>query len=272
MGEGSEPVAILGPTTSKTVTSKDGTPIAYEQAGTGPALILVDAAGHYRELSSFGGMIGLLAADFTVYHYDRRGRGDSADTQPYAVEREIDDLAALIDEAGGSAFLYGFSSGGLVALHAAASGLTIPRLALLEPPIETNEDRSAQAAFTAELAELLAARGRAAAVDYFLTGIGVPGEIIAGMREDQSWSAMEAVAHTLVYDCMVSEATSFQLLASVRVPTLVLGSEGSGDDLTGMATAVAKTLPKGFHRSLPGGWHGVPDDVLAPVLTEFFKR
>jgi pimeloyl-ACP methyl ester carboxylesterase len=260
------------PTTSKTVTSKDGTQIAYEQAGTGPALVLVDAAGHYRELSSFGGLIGLLAADFTVYHYDRRGRGGSTDTSPYAVEREVDDLAALIDAAGGSAFLYGFSSGGLVALHAAASGLTIPKLALLEPPIANDEDRPARSAFTAELAELVAAGRRGAAVGFFLTGIGVPDEIIAGMRENRSWSAMEAVAHTLVYDCMVSEATSFQLLASVSVPTLVLDSEGSSDNLTGMAATVARAMPNSSHRSLAGAWHGVPDDVLAPVLTEYFKR
>jgi pimeloyl-ACP methyl ester carboxylesterase len=264
-------VTTSDPTTSKAVTSKDGTSIAYEQAGSGPALILVDAAGHYRALSSFGGLIGLLAADFTVYHYDRRGRGDSTDTAPYAVEREVDDVAALIDEAGGSAFLYGFSSGALVALHAAASGLTIPRLALLEPPIETNEDRSAQAAFTAKLAALVTAGRRGAAVEYFLTSIGVPDEIVAEMHESQSWSAMEAVAHTLVYDCIVSEATSFQLLASLSVPTLVLDSEGSSDDLTGMAATVAEAMPNGSHRSLAGEWHGVPDDVLAPVLTEYFK-
>jgi len=264
-------VTTADPTPSTTVTSKDGTSIAYEKAGTGPALILVDAAGRYREFSSFGGLIGLLAADFTVYHYDRRGRGDSTDTAPYAVEREVDDLAALIEEAGGSAFLYGFSSGGLVALHAAASGLTIPKLVLLEPPIET-DDRSAQAALIAELAELVAAGRCGAAVEYFLTSIGVPDEIVAEMRENESWSAMEAVAHTLVYDCMVSEATSLQLLASVSVPTLVLDSEASSDDLTGMAATVAKAMPNSSHRSLVGEWHGVPDDVLAPVLTEYFKH
>jgi pimeloyl-ACP methyl ester carboxylesterase len=260
------------PTISKTVTSKDGTSIAYDQAGTGPALILVDAAGHYRELTSFGGLIGLLAADFTVYHYDRRGRGGSTDTAPYAAEREVEDLAALIDQAGGSAFLYAFSSGGLLALHAAANGLAIPRMALLEPPIDTDEDRSAQAAFTAELAELVAAGRRGAAVEHFLTRIGVPDEIIAEMRGTKSWSAMEAVAHTLVYDSMLSEATFVQLLASVTVPTLVLDSEASSDDLTGMAATVAKAMPNGSHRSLAGQWHGVPDDLLAPVLTEFFKR
>jgi pimeloyl-ACP methyl ester carboxylesterase len=257
---------------SHTVTSKDGTSIAYEQAGTGPALILVDAAGHYREFSSFGGLIGLLAADFTVYHYDRRGRGASTDTAPYAVEREVDDLAALIDEAGGSAFLYAFSSGGLVALHAAASGPAIRKMALLEPPIEPDEDRSAQRAFSTELTELVAAGRREAAVEYYLTGIGVPDEIVAGMRETQSWPAMEAVAHTLVYDSLVSEATSFDLLAAVSVPTLILDSEGSSNDLTGMAATVAKGLRNATHRSLAGEWHGVPDDVLAPALLEFFKR
>lgn len=254
----------------KTVTSKDGTSIAYERAGTGPALILIDAAGHYREFSSFGGLIGLLAADFTVYHYDRRGRGDSTDVTPYAVEREVDDVAALIDEAGGSAFLYAFSSGGLVALHAAASGLTIPRMALLEPPIAPDEDRAEQKAFTAELAALVAAGGRDAAVEHFVASIGVPDEIVAGMRETRSWAAMEAVAHTLVYDSLVSEATSFHLLASVTVPTLVLDSEGSSDDLTGMAATVASGMPNASHRSLAGAWHGVADDVLAPALIEFF--
>jgi pimeloyl-ACP methyl ester carboxylesterase len=257
---------------SGTVTSMDGTTIAYERAGSGPALILIDAAGHYRRFSSFGGLIGPLAADFTVYEYDRRGRGGSTDTAPFSVAREVDDLAALIDEAGGSAFVYAYSSGGLVALHAAASGLPISKLALLEPPIEASEDRPAQAAFTAELTALVAAGRRGATVEYFLTGIGVPDEVVAGMRETPPWSAMAEVAHTLVYDSMLSEATSFELLARVSVPTLVLDSEGSSDDLTTMAASVANAMPQASLRSLPGEWHGIPDDVLAPVLAEFFKR
>jgi pimeloyl-ACP methyl ester carboxylesterase len=156
------------------VRSVDGTEIAFERHGTGTALILVDAAGHYRAFSSFGGLIGLLAGDFTVYHYDRRGRGESTDRAPYAVEREVDDLAALIKEAGGSAFLYGFSSGALLAAHAAASGLAIPKLALLEPPMASEQDRAAQSAFTAELRQLVAAGRREAAVEHFLSSIGVP--------------------------------------------------------------------------------------------------
>jgi pimeloyl-ACP methyl ester carboxylesterase len=253
-----------------TVTSADGTSIAYDVAGTGPALVLVDAAGHYRRLSSFAGLIALLTADFTVYHYDRRGRGDSTDTAPYAVEREVEDLAALIDRAGGSAFLYGFSSGGLVALQAAARGLAIPRMALLEPPIASDDERAAQRTFTAELASLVDAGRQEAAVEHYINGIGVPDEIVAGMRATSSWAAMTAVAHTLVYDCLVSEATSAEVLASVTVPTLILDSEGSSEDLTGMAATIARELPNASHRSLAGAWHGLADDVLAPALIEYF--
>ena len=257
-------------TTSATVTSVDGTVIAYERTGQGPALILIDAAGHYREFTSFGCLIDLLASKLTVYHYDRRGRGSSTDTQPYAVEREVDDLAVLIEAAGGSASVYAFSSGGLLALHAAMAGLPIPRMALLEPPIERDEDRSAQRLFTTELTNLVAAGQPERAVEFYLTGIGVPDEIVESMRGSASWSAMESVAPTLVYDSLISEATSFDLLASVTVPTLVLDSEGSSDDLIGMAATVAGRLPNGFHGSLAGEWHGVSDRGLAPVLIDFF--
>ena len=147
--------------------------------------------------------------------------------------------------------------------------MAIPKLALLEPPVGSDEDRPAQADFTAELAELVAAGRRSAAVEHFLTGIGVPAEVTTEMRQTDAWSAMDAVAHTLVYDSMISEATSSQLLASVTVPTLVLDSEGSSDDLIGMAATVARAMPNGSSRSLPGGWHGVPDAILAPALTDF---
>jgi alpha-beta hydrolase superfamily lysophospholipase len=259
-------------TAASTVRSADGTSIAFERAGAGPALVLVDAAGHYRDFSSFTGLVGLLATEFTVYQYDRRGRGASGDLPPYAVEREIEDLAAVIGAAGGSAFLYTFSSGGLLGLHAAAAGLPITRMALLEPPIEAAEDRTVQAAFTAELVRLVEGGRPEAAVEHFLTSIGVPEDVLAGMRSTPAWAAMVSVAHTLVYDARLSEASSPQLLASVTVPTLVLDSEGSSDDLTGMAATVAAGLPRGEHRSLAGDWHGVADEVVAPVLVEFFRR
>jgi pimeloyl-ACP methyl ester carboxylesterase len=253
-----------------TVTSGDGTSIAFERAGSGPPLIAVDAAGSYSGFRPFPAPVELLAPHFTVYVYDRRGRGASGDTPPYAVQREVDDLAALIAEAGGSAFVYAFSSGGLLALHAAASGLAIPKLALFEPPIEPRQTATGESAFTAALAGLVAAGRRRDAVEFFNRGAGVPEELIEQMTPEV-WAALEAVAHTLVYDCRISDATSLELLSSVKASTLVIHSQGSGDELTGMAAAVAEALPNGTRRSLAGDWHGAPGDALAPVLTEFFR-
>lgn len=218
-----------------TVESADGTRIAVDRTGEGPPVILIEAAGHYRGFSSFDGLAARLARVLTVYRYDRRGRGESTDTPPYVPEREVEDLAALIGGAGGSAAVYAYSSGGLVALHAAAAGLPIERMALLEPPVEPDSDLASQQAFTAGLAARLAVDGGDAAVEYYLTGIGVPEEIRTGMRGTPSWTAMASVAHTLVYDSLLSEATSSDLLAAVPVPTLVLDSEGSSTDITGMA-------------------------------------
>jgi pimeloyl-ACP methyl ester carboxylesterase len=248
------------------VTSSDGTVIAYERAGEGPGLVLVDPALGYSGFDNVRGLGERLAADFTVYSYDRRGRGGSGDTLPYAVEREVEDLAAVIAEAGGSACIYAFSSGGLLALQAAAAGVPIEKLVLMEPPIGTDDD-PADAAFTAEITELVAAGRRREAVERFLTGCGVPPDVLAGMAP--SMPALEAVAHTIVYDCLISDATTRDLLAKVSTPTLVLDSQGSSDDLTGWAASVAAALPDARHRSLPGGWHGVRVEVLTPVVAEF---
>jgi pimeloyl-ACP methyl ester carboxylesterase len=251
-----------------TLISRDGTRIAYERTGAGPALIAVDPAGSYRAFRPMRPPVEALAADFTVYQYDRRGRGESTDTPPYAVEREVEDIAALIAAAGGTAYLYGMSSGGLLALYAAASGLPVARIALLEPPYVAGA--SGPSPYTTELARLVAAGRRREAVDYFhRTVVGVPEEILAQMPPE-TWTVLEAVAPTLVYDGVLSDGATPALLKAVPVPTLVIDSAGSTDDLTGMAATVAGDLPFGTHRSLAGGWHGVPDEVLAPALREFF--
>jgi pimeloyl-ACP methyl ester carboxylesterase len=249
------------------VASADGTEIALDRSGSGPALVMVDPAGGHSGFDNIRGLGALLAAEFTVHTYDRRGRGRSGDTEPYAVEREVEDLAAVIAAAGGSAFVYGFSSGGLLALHAAAGGVAIEKLALFEPPVR-EELEPPDTGFTAEIEELVSSGRRAAAVDRFLTAIGVPSEVIEQMAPVRP--ALEAVAHTLVYDCEISDATTFELLRSVPTPTLVLDSEGSSDDLTGGSAAIVAALPNGVGRSLTGEWHGVPDEVLAPVVIEFF--
>jgi pimeloyl-ACP methyl ester carboxylesterase len=253
--------------THGSVRSADGTLIAFERVGSGPPVVMVDPAGGYSEFDNIRGLGALLADRFTVYTYDRRGRGRSGDTAPYAVGREVEDLAAVIEELGGRACVYGFSSGGLLALQAAVAGVAIDRMALLEPPVR-DADEPPDVAFTRTLDELVNAGRRAEAVDLFLTSIGVPAEVIEGMTPVRP--ALEAVAHTLVYDGEISERTSLEMLRAVSTPTLVLDSAGSSEDLTGGAAAIARTLPGGTHRSLPGSWHGVPDEVLAPVIGDFF--
>ena len=262
----------MGLLTVPTVTSRDGTVIAFDRTGEGPPVVLVEAAAHYRAFSSFGGLAPLLARELTVYTYDRRGRGESTDRTPYSPDREVEDLEALIVEAGGSARVYGYSSGALLALRAAAHRLPITRLAVLEPPLQDDtEDGLAGSDLTRELAELVAIGRDGDAVEHFHQSIGVPAELVADMRPTLPWAAMEAVAPTLVYDCIISDITTPALVRAVDVPTLIIDSQGSSDDLAGWAATVAAQLPRGTHRSLPGAWHGIPDEVLAPVLFEFFR-
>jgi hypothetical protein len=252
-----------------TVTSADGTSIVFDQTGDGEPLVLVDPALHWRDNSAFDGLVPLLSPHFCVHRYDRRGRGNSSDTLPYAPDREVDDLAAIIAHAGGAAFVYGFSSGALLALRAAALGIPITRLAVLEPPLP-DELSDQPDPLTGELAELIAAGGNADAVEHFNRSIGVPAEYIDEMRDTPQWAKLEAVAHTLVYDCKIADATTADLLRAVTVRTLVIDSEGSTDNLTGWAATVAARLPNATHISLPGEWHSVADDVLATELVKFF--
>ena len=257
-------VAAIG-----TVRSADGTRIAFDRAGEGPALVLVEAAAHYRDFSSFTGLVRLLAREFTVYTYDRRGRGDSTDTAPYTPDREVDDLDALIAEAGGAACVYGYSSGALLAMHAAARGSAIRRLALMEPPLEN--DRSRVSDLTKELAALIAAGRRADAVAGSMKASAsrrISSPRSRARRSGRRWSRSRRRSSTTARSRMRRHG---QLLRSVTVPTLVLDSAGSTDDLTGSAAAVAGLLPDARHKSLPGEWHTVADEMLAPVLIDFFR-
>ena len=263
-------------TTVDIANSKDGTAIAFEKQGDGPALILVDGAMTTRSSGSKPALAKLLAQDFTVYSYDRRGRGDSGDTRPYAVAREIEDLDALLDKAGGSAFVYGHSSGGCLALEATANlGDRIEKLAIYEAPY--NDDPKAQKAwgeYVKSLTEALASDRRGDAVALFMAYVGTPAAQIEGMRHAPFWAGMEAIAPTLAYDhtAIMGKDGSIPTsrAARVRVPTLVMTGGNGAPFMQETAKKLSKTIPDAKLRTLDGQTHDVHPEALAPVLVEFF--
>lgn len=263
--------------THGTVTSKDGTSIAFDRTGTGPGLILV--GGALSERSAWAPVAGLLAPHFTVVAYDRRGRGDSGDTAPYAVEREVEDIEALIDDVGGTAFVHGQSSGAVLSLEAAARlPDKVQKLSLYEPPFIIDDSRPPPPeGFAEHIAELLAADSRAEAVEYWMIDVvGAPAEMVAEMKTAPMWPALEAVAHTLPYDIAVlGENMSGNLLpaerwAAMTAPVLVMDGGASPGWIRHTAETLADALPYGEHRSLLGQTHSAAPDVLAPELEQFF--
>jgi pimeloyl-ACP methyl ester carboxylesterase len=251
--------------------SSDGTEIAFDRLGDGAPVVLVSGASTARSVHD--SLAELLAADFTVLNYDRRGRGDSGDTQPYAVEREIEDLHAVLDEAGGSAGVFGNSSGGVLALHAAAAGLPITKLALWEPPFMVDPDAPRrQQEYVTHLTELLDADRRGDAMALFMKTIGLPEQMIAGMRQAPMWSGMEALAPTLAYDAAVMGDSRLPagVVSTVKTPTLVLTGGNTGAWADNAAEALTGALPNPQHRILQGQDHAVAWDVLAAALKEYF--
>lgn len=255
------------------VRSKDGTAIAYERSGSGPALILVDGALCSRAFGPSPKLAPLLARHFTVYAYDRRGRGQSGDTPPYSPAREVDDIAALIGEAGGSAFLLGLSSGGALALEAAASGLGIGKLVAYEPPYVDDDGQRGGASHAGALTRLLASGNRGGAVKYFMKDmVGAPAPMVVLMRlMPWIWRKLKAVAHTLPYDAAVM--TDFRIprarFASIATPSLVMNGSKTDPRLKDAARAIAEATPAAQHRELAGQTHNVNPEVLAPAVVEF---
>ncbi|MFG3518442.1 alpha/beta fold hydrolase [Streptomyces bobili] len=258
------------------VFSADGTVIAYEQRGAGPALVLVGGAFMTRGASAE--LAGLLAQHCTVITYDRRGRGDSGDSPEYDVQREVEDLDALIEHAGGEAMVFGMSSGAVLALEAAARGSAVTRLAVYEPPFITDDSRPPLPAdYVAHLTELAEQGAYGDAVAYFLTAaVGLPAEAVAGMRQAPFWADMEATARTLPYDGQImGETMSGQPLPtdrwqSVTVPVLVgSGDAGAPQMLTGARELAALADNFTLH-VFPGQEHNIDPRLLAPALTSFF--
>ncbi|MER5889799.1 alpha/beta fold hydrolase [Streptomyces sp. NPDC001941] len=252
------------------VRSDDGTLIAYERLGDGPPVVLV--GGALSAGSAEAPLAALLAPRFTVVSYDRRGRGGSGDTAPYAVEREVADLAAVVAEAGGPVSVHGTASGGVLALRAVAMGVPVAQLSVYEPPLGVCEEVGR--AFTAHrdrLRELLARGARGDAVELFL-GDSVAQEALAGLRGTRAWPRLEALAHTLAYDDEVlgDGRVPLACLERVRARVMVVDGGASPAWLRDAARAVAAALPRGRHRTLTGQTHTVAPHVLAPLLEEFF--
>ncbi|MBD2871391.1 alpha/beta fold hydrolase [Paenibacillus arenilitoris] len=262
------------------VYSQDGTAIAYEKIGSGPPLILVDGALCSRENGPNGALAAQLQRHYTVYTYDRRGRAGSGNTMPYEIEREIEDLSALIGEAGGSAFVYGISSGAALALEAANRLPSVKKLALYEAPFVVDASRKPVPADYSERMEgLLAAGRRGAAVKHFMrTGVGLPAPVVAMMPLMPAWSKLKAVAHTLPYDTLLTvdhqrgKPLEAGRWSSVTVPTLVAAGGKSPAWMRVAMEQLARALPNAEHRTLEGQTHIVKPEALAPVLRDFFAN
>jgi len=267
-----------GKNTMETVISKDGTKIAYTKQGTGPAIIILSsaAADHQNALP----LAEHLTANFTVYNYDRRGRGQSGDTAPYAPAREVEDIEALIAAAGGQAHLFGSSSGAVLALEAAnLLGDSIVKLYLYEPPFIINDSRKpVPGNYVEHLNALIEADKRSEAVEYFaLEALGIPGEFIGYMKADASWNKMESLAHTLAYDGMIMGTTQSgnPLPAgrwNVAIPTLIMTGENSEPLFHDAARALVELLPGATTQLLAGQDHSavvMSPDVVAKAIVDF---
>jgi pimeloyl-ACP methyl ester carboxylesterase len=258
------------------VTSRDGTPIAFDRLGDGPPVIMVCGAMCDRALMR--PTAEELAKHFTVFNYDRRGRGDSADTAPYAVEREIEDIGALIIEAGGTASVYGHSSGAGLVLHAATHGLPIAKIVLHDPPYAPDGDEEARRSsreYGETLKAVLSEDRRGDAIELFMTMVGMPQEMVEGMRHTPGWAKLEAIAPTLAYDSEVmgdigrDGTIPVDQASRVTVPAFVLTGGADYPWMTDVGRRLANVMPNGWHRVLEGQEHVVPPEVLVPVLDEF---
>jgi pimeloyl-ACP methyl ester carboxylesterase len=252
--------------------SADGTVIACERSGSGPNLVIVNGALSDRR--SAAGLRSHLDPSFTVIAYDRRGRGESGDAEGYAPEREMDDLAAVLEAAGGRAFVFGQSSGAILALEAALRGLSVDRLVLNEPPFIVDDSRRPPSADLAKrLARLVEAGDRESAVHLFLTdAAGLSDADVAGMRSTEAWPTMVSLAPTTAYDATLTAGNDLPpaaRLAAFQTPTLVTCGSASPPWIRRATKALAEALPNGRLELLPGQEHRPAPDVLAPALLEF---
>ncbi|TCO47904.1 pimeloyl-ACP methyl ester carboxylesterase [Kribbella antiqua] len=257
-----------------TVTSADGTTIAFDAVGEGQPLIMIDGATAHRAVNPSNAEVAkLLSDEFRTYVYDRRGRGESTDTKPYAIQREIEDLAALIEDAGQPATVFGWSSGSLLTLDAVAAGLPIKALALFEPPVVVDDARPP---LPVDYVERLESGSPDDAVELFMTAAALlPAEMVDSMRGTPIWSAVADIAGTIAYDGRIMGTTMSgnplptDRWAAVDVPVLVMHGDNTPPYLRRGAEAVAELLPTARLLPVQGENHNVEPPVLAPVLRQF---
>jgi pimeloyl-ACP methyl ester carboxylesterase len=251
-------------------TSRDGTTIAFDRLGDGPPIVLLPGGSVDR--MSNAGLAAELANHLTVYNVDRRGRGDSGDTLPYAVEREIEDIAAVLEVAGGQAHLYGTSSSAALAMEAAAAGLPVLKLVMWEPPYNINGRPDLPADTASVYREMVDSGRRGDAVEYFMsTVVGLPPEFVAGAREAPWWAQQEAIAHTLAYDASVMGDYTIpeETAKLVSVPTVIITGGASFPFMHETADALARLIPNARHEILPGQEHNVDPAALAKTIVPF---
>ena len=259
------------------VTSADGTTIAYDVWGTGPLVVIV--GGAFNDRRAWSELAQAMAGDFRVVTYDRRGRGDSGDSRPFALDREIEDLIALIDAVGGGepTFAHGVSSGGALIAEAIRAGAPVAKASVLEVPYRVEGAPPLPPDYTGTLKRYIAACDRAGLVEYFHTRVvGLPMEMLDQVRGTPMWEGLLAMAPTLLYDALAlggnDHSLPVDMLAELKVPILSVSSTGTAATwLPRAAAELAAAVPDGRHVALEGGFHEVPTQVLAPALTSFYS-
>lgn len=258
----------------KTTQSKDGTTLAYDVYGSGPALIYITGATCFRSFEPVLHDVKVFAEEFTVYNYDRRGRGDSGNTLPYAIERELEDIEAMINAAGGTAYLYGHSSGAILALEAAMRlGDKVSKLAMYD--LAYAHDEANQTEFkglSQGLYALLDSGKNDEAISLFLEGIGIPKEVIAGMQQSPDWTTMVALAPTLTYDTkLASDLPPIERASRLTTPTQIIVGEESPPSMDEVANQLIKAIPNTKYTKLAGQDHMPNPEVVLTMLSSFLK-